>query len=206
MTYNHPIIHCVSKNVPPLACYNFDTHEWILIFFGRNGTDKVGNQKTLYYATLSNLCFCTTWKNEEMRKSHFHSLGLCYKHNAPVSCIPERTRRPASADRTACRQFQATGQPLSRTQASDAMMSRLPRYEVKCVQRRWVLPMRVGPFAFRYQGNGATPANINWYHSKGNWLRYNFAADSFYIMKHCSRLFVLYCWNCPKKTKNDKFR
>jgi len=26
-------IHCVSKNVPPLACYNFDTYEPILIFF-----------------------------------------------------------------------------------------------------------------------------------------------------------------------------
>ena len=34
-------------------------------------------------------------------------------------------------------------------------------------------------------------------------MRYNFAADSFYIMKLCSRLFVLYCRNCPK---NDKFR
>jgi len=40
-----------QKNVPPLACYNFDAHEWILIFFGRNVTDKVGNQKTRYYAT-----------------------------------------------------------------------------------------------------------------------------------------------------------
>jgi len=38
------------------------------------------------------------------------------------------TRRPASADRTARRQFQATGQPVSRTQASDAMTSQLPRY------------------------------------------------------------------------------
>jgi len=38
------------------------------------------------------------------------------------------TRRPASADRTARRQFQATGQPVSRMQASDAMTSRLPRY------------------------------------------------------------------------------
>jgi len=37
------------------------------------------------------------------------------------------TRRPASADWTAHRQFQATGQPVSRTQASDAMTSRLPR-------------------------------------------------------------------------------
>jgi len=48
----------------------------------------------------------------------------------------ENTRRPASADRTACRQFQTTGQPVSRTQASDAMMSRLLRYEAKCVQHR----------------------------------------------------------------------
>jgi len=25
-------LHRVSKNVPPIACYNFDTHEQILIF------------------------------------------------------------------------------------------------------------------------------------------------------------------------------
>jgi len=43
---------------------------------------------------------------------------------------------------------------------------------------RHVLPMGVGPFAFRYQGNWATPT-IYWYHSKGNWLRYNLAAYSF---------------------------
>jgi len=59
-----------QKNVPPLACYNFDTHEWILIFFGTNVTDKVGNQKTLYYATSNNSCFYTTWQNAETRKSH----------------------------------------------------------------------------------------------------------------------------------------
>jgi len=73
-----------QKNVPPLACYNFDAHECILIFFGRNVTDKVGNQKTLYYATSNNLCFCTTWQNAETRKSHFtqldcvtHAIHLC---------------------------------------------------------------------------------------------------------------------------------
>ena len=59
-----------QENVPNLACYNFDAHEWISIFFGRNVTDKVGNQKTLYYATSNNLCFCTTWQNAEIRKSH----------------------------------------------------------------------------------------------------------------------------------------
>ena len=46
------------------------------------------------------------------------------------------TRRQASADRTAHRQFQATGQPVGRTQASDAMTSRLPSYDPKCVQHR----------------------------------------------------------------------
>jgi len=47
------------------------------------------------------------------------------------------------------------------------------------------------------------PQPIYWYQSKGNWLRYNSAAESFYIMKLFSRLFVLYCWNRPK---DDKFR
>jgi len=51
------------KNVPPLACYNFDTREWILTFFGRNVIDKVSCHKILYYATSSNLYFCTTWQN-----------------------------------------------------------------------------------------------------------------------------------------------
>ena len=34
-------------------------------------------------------------------------------------------------------------------------------------------------------------------------MLYNFAAESFYIMKLCSRRFVLYCRNCPK---DDKLR
>jgi len=28
-----PLLHRVSKNVPTLACCNFDAHEWIFIFF-----------------------------------------------------------------------------------------------------------------------------------------------------------------------------
>jgi len=71
-----------QKNVPPLDCYNFDTCERILIFFGRNVTDKVSNQNTLYYATSNNLCFCTTWQNGETRKLHF-SLKSC------ISALPE---------------------------------------------------------------------------------------------------------------------
>jgi len=46
-----------------LSCYNFDMRERILMFFGRNATDKGDNQKTFYCATSRNLCFCTTWQN-----------------------------------------------------------------------------------------------------------------------------------------------
>jgi len=59
-----------------------------------------------------------------------------YSTSNYASCAKDIvTRRLASTDRTARRQFQATGQPVSRTQASDAITSRLPRYEAKCVQR-----------------------------------------------------------------------
>jgi len=82
---NINILHRVSKNVPPLAWYNFDTHEWIFIFFGRNVTDKAGNQKTLYYATSNNLCFCATWQNAETRKSYI-SLN-CVTHTMHLWAI-----------------------------------------------------------------------------------------------------------------------
>ena len=36
-------------------------------------------------------------------------------------------------------------------------------------------------------------------------MRYNFAADSFYIMKLYSRLFVLYCRSRPKDDKSRHF-
>ena len=69
------------------------------------------------------------------------------------------TRRPASADRTARRQFQATGQPVSRTQASDAMTSWLPRYETKCVQRRCFQCGSV-PLRSDIKGTEQPPTNI----------------------------------------------
>jgi len=53
-----------------------------------------------------------------------------------------------------------------------------------------------------FRGKGS-PLSICWYHPKGNWLHYNFAADSFYIMKLCNKPLVLYCRNC---LKDDKFR
>ena len=76
-----------------MACYYFDAHEWIVIFLGRYVTDKVGNQKTIDYATSNNLCFCITWQNAETRKSHISlSWIVLHMHNAPVRYLPERKK------------------------------------------------------------------------------------------------------------------
>ena len=112
-----------------------------------------------------------------------------------------QTRRPASADRTARRQFQATGQPVSRTQASDAMTSRLPRYEAKSVQRR-CFQYGLVPLRSDIKGTELPPANIL-IPLERQLIAVQLSADSFYVMKLCSRLFVLYCRNCPK---GHKFR
>jgi len=130
-----------------------------------------------YYSTMTLL----VWRQEE------HLAG--------------KTRRPASADRTARRQFQATGQPVSRTQASDAMTSRLPRYEAKCVQRR-CFQCRSVPLLSDIKGTKLHPA-IMLIPLERQLTALQLCAESFYIMKLFSRLFVLYCRNCPK---DDKFR
>jgi len=82
------------------------------------------------------------------------------------------TRRPASAHRTARRQFQAglmgdtglnwwlLGKPVV-----DCMFAVIKLFSISLTAATlWgevcathVLPMGVGPFGFRYQGNGATP-------------------------------------------------
>ena len=64
---------------------------------------------------------------------------------------------------------------------------------------------RAGHLEARFQGKGVVTLPIYWYHSKDNWLRYNFAADSFYIMKLCSRPIVLYCRSRPKDDKSRHF-
>jgi len=65
-----PTTSCL-KNVPPLACYNLDTCKRILTFFGRNATDKVSNQKALYYATSNNVCFCIKWQKRKHKNCIF---------------------------------------------------------------------------------------------------------------------------------------
>jgi len=50
-----PVICIVSeKNVTTLTCYKFDVwyvNKSILTIFGRNVTDKVGNEKMFYFST-----------------------------------------------------------------------------------------------------------------------------------------------------------
>jgi len=42
-------VQCVSKNVPPLSCYNLDTQNPIMIIFGRSVTKKARNQIMLCF-------------------------------------------------------------------------------------------------------------------------------------------------------------
>ena len=45
--------------------YNCDVHESIWIIIGTNVTEKVGNQKLVYFPMSPNYCFCTTWGNRK---------------------------------------------------------------------------------------------------------------------------------------------
>jgi len=44
-------LHCVSKNVPHLTCYNLDIHNPFVIMFGRSVTEKARNQTMLCFLT-----------------------------------------------------------------------------------------------------------------------------------------------------------
>jgi len=61
----------------------------------------------------------------------FFELLICNRANYKKASIHWQDSAPPISG-------SATGQPVSRTQASDAMTSRLPRYEAKCVQCRCV--------------------------------------------------------------------
>ena len=54
-----------QKTIPPLTCYNLDIRGSITIIFGTCITQNVGNQKVLYFRTLLDFCFCTTWGNRK---------------------------------------------------------------------------------------------------------------------------------------------
>jgi len=61
---------------------------------------------------------------------------------------------------------------------------------------------RAGHLEARFQGEGVVPFQYIDTTRKAIERATNFAADSFYIMKLCSRLFVLYCRSRPKDDKS----
>ena len=82
-----------------MACYNFDTYEHILIFFGRNVADKVGNQIcfnmpsqiTCASALLGKLENTKiTFSRERCIVESTAAVALCCMHSAPVRCLPKR--------------------------------------------------------------------------------------------------------------------
>jgi len=73
----------LKKDVPPLDCYNFEKLEWILIFFGRNVTDRVSSLM-LYDSLSHNQCIQPTgllgaWLRRKKVKSSA-GVGLCCTH------------------------------------------------------------------------------------------------------------------------------
>jgi len=81
---------------------------------------------------------------------------------------------------------------------------RLRRYKAKCVKTR-CLQDGVGHLEPRFPGKGVVPLPIYWffYTTRKAIDCATTLPPRLYIMKLCSRLFVLYCRNCPK---DDKFR
>ena len=77
-------LHRVSKNVPPLACCNFDMCEQIWIFFRRNVIDKVSDQKTLYY-----MLFQITSASALHGKTGKHENCIFFTQKRCISALPK---------------------------------------------------------------------------------------------------------------------
>jgi len=84
--------HCVSKNIPDVFSYNSLKHCRIFIIFGRNITEKVGNQKMLYFPTSRRLINASALPCEtgNMEIYLFHVNVLCWfahKHTIHIRII-----------------------------------------------------------------------------------------------------------------------
>jgi len=87
-TYVAGPIHCASKNVPPLVCYNFNTCEHILIFLAEIlRIQYIRNQKTLYCATSNNVASALPSKTGKRENRIFFTqmLHQCIARIQPVA-------------------------------------------------------------------------------------------------------------------------
>jgi len=140
----------------------------------------------------------STYRSPKSVHPFLHSSPFYPTHKIlHVYTVYMQTRRSASADRTARRQFQATGQPVSRTQASDT-------WRHGCRAMRRSVCNAGASNAFRYEGNGATPCQYIDITRKTIDCATTLPLRVLYLPNETlQQTFRLYCRNCPK---DDKFR
>jgi len=78
-------LHCVSKNVPPLTCYNLDKHDPIAIIFGRSITEKIRNHTMFCFPTSSIYCFRITLRKRKPRRQR--TGALCVQHSPTAAAL-----------------------------------------------------------------------------------------------------------------------
>jgi len=138
--------------------------------------------------------------------------GIKQVRECQNTCIIMLTRRPASADRTARRQFQATGQPASRTQASDTMTPPLPSWGKVCATHEGA--SNAGHCCHLFCFSVLFTCTKRWNKPKTNC--FGFVLGLFWIcfgiVLHCfvsvvrAALHCMYCikWNSDKKWQNQQ--
>ena len=94
----------LNQNQQNTPCLKKTSHLWLAItlthmngfwyFFGRNVADNVGNQKTLYFTMPPQIISASVLPGKTGKHENhiFHSVRLCYTHNAPVLHLPERKK------------------------------------------------------------------------------------------------------------------
>jgi len=74
---------CPNKNILNIFNCNFKKDYQILIIFGMNIPETTGQQTTIYFLISPNVCFCTTWVNQNQRNITFlsNAVWLLTQHN-----------------------------------------------------------------------------------------------------------------------------
>jgi len=91
----HVGLHCVSKNIPPLTCYNLDIDYPITIIFGRSVTEKARNQTMLCFLTSPIYRFSITLQTRKPRRPR--TGALCVKHSPTANALSTLNHAPTTA-------------------------------------------------------------------------------------------------------------
>ena len=94
MSSAHLLSALCLKNDSPLACYNFDIHQLILIIFGRNFAKKISSQIMLYFH-ITKLVILHYLGKRKTRKLRLYLNAVCCfanNHKKPVQIITCHSR------------------------------------------------------------------------------------------------------------------